>query len=150
MAWWTGSNNVVNYYWDGQHQPTEHVCACDAAGDCADEVVTCNCDVSAPEWMSDKGILTDMTALPVKELSFGGLKYDGQQAQFLLGPLTCSGRKVRKPRNLNSYYKLDERLRNDLFCRIYRRRNRVKHCCSQDTRRQVTTSSMGLVGSTMT
>jgi hypothetical protein len=47
-----------------------------------------------PEWLSDDGVLTDEAALPVAELLFGGLEFDSQAAQFRLGPLTCSGRKV--------------------------------------------------------
>ena len=94
MAWWNGANGVTNYYWDGQHNPTDHVCACDAAGDCLNERVRCNCDSGAPQWLSDEGVLTDASALPVKELRFGGLEFDGQEAQFELGPLSCSGRKV--------------------------------------------------------
>ena len=94
MGWWTGSNEVTNYYWDGQHDPNEHVCACNETGDCLNERVTCNCDQGAPQWMSDEGVLTDSDALPVKELRFGGLEFDAQVAQFQLGPLTCSGRKV--------------------------------------------------------
>jgi hypothetical protein len=94
MCWWKGSTGVANYYWDGKHEPSEHVCACDAAGDCLNERVKCNCDSSAPQWLSDDGVLTDVDDLPVAELLFGGLEFDGQVAQFQLGPLTCSGRKV--------------------------------------------------------
>jgi hypothetical protein len=94
MSWWKGSNGVVGYYWDGKHDPSEHVCACDGAGNCLSEVVKCNCDSSAPQWLSDDGVLTDRAALPVVELLFGGLEFEDQVAQFELGPLTCSGRKV--------------------------------------------------------
>ncbi len=85
---------MVGYYWDGKHDPSEHVCACDGAGNCLSEVVKCNCDSSAPQWLSDDGVLTDRAALPVVELLFGGLEFEDQVAQFELGPLTCSGRKV--------------------------------------------------------
>ena len=94
MAWWEGSNSVKHFYWDGQHSPNEHVCACSSTTSCISELVTCNCDQGAPQWMTDEGVLTDVNALPVKELAFGGLEYDGQQAQFELGPLSCSGKKV--------------------------------------------------------
>jgi hypothetical protein len=94
MSWWNGSNGVQNFYWDGKHNPSDHVCACDAAGECLSEMVKCNCDSAAPEWLSDEGVLTDAAVLPVAELSFGGLLFDSQAAQFQLGPLMCSGRKV--------------------------------------------------------
>ena len=95
MAWWVGSNtSLQNYYWDGVHDSNEHVCACDAAGNCITERVTCNCDQSLAEWLADEGILSDSDALPVRELRFGGLEFDSQQAQFQLGSLSCSGKKV--------------------------------------------------------
>jgi hypothetical protein len=36
-----------------------------------------------------------MSALPVKELRFGGLIFPGQEATFRLGRLSCNGRKVK-------------------------------------------------------
>jgi hypothetical protein len=35
-----------------------------------------------------------MSALPVKELRFGGLIFDSQEALFALGPLTCKVEQV--------------------------------------------------------
>ena len=94
MGWWEGIDETMNYYWDGEHDPNNHTCACAVTGACVAEDLTCNCDRSAPEWMSDEGNLTSMNSIPVKELRFGGLEFDGQMAEFLLGPLSCSGRKV--------------------------------------------------------
>ncbi len=94
MTWWKGSNGVRNYYWNGKHSAYDHMCACEAAGNCMNKGVKCNCDSGAPEWLSDEGVLTDVAALPVTELSFGGLEFGSQEAQFQLGPLRCSGRKV--------------------------------------------------------
>jgi hypothetical protein len=59
-------------------------------------VYKCNCDSSAPEWLSDVGTLTKLSALPVKELRFGGLIFGSQEATFALGPLSCKGRKVKQ------------------------------------------------------
>ena len=105
LAWWQGSNNGLNYYWDGAHDPLTHTCACSDVRTCINEHVSCNCDSSAPLWMSDEGVLTDMSVLPVKELSFGGLVFDGQQANFQLGPLSCSGKKVTRIFTKNSAIK---------------------------------------------
>jgi hypothetical protein len=94
MCWWTGIDDSKNFYWDGKHDPSNHTCACAETGDCILENLTCNCDSSAPEWLLDAGNLTNMSSIPTKELRFGGLKFDGQRAQFELGALSCSGRKV--------------------------------------------------------
>ena len=87
-------DGVKSYYWDGANDPNDHTCACGATDSCVTSFVSCNCDSSAPQWLSDEGNLTDMSALPVKELNFGGLIFDGQEAKFELGPLSCSGREV--------------------------------------------------------
>jgi hypothetical protein len=83
-----------NFYWDGEHDPSNHTCACAETGDCILEDLTCNCDSGAPEWLLDAGNLTSMASIPIKELSWGGLRFDGQHARFEVGPLGCSGRKV--------------------------------------------------------
>jgi hypothetical protein len=48
-GWWTGSDGIRNYYWDGQHSPDTHVCACNGDGMCVDNAFECNCDSSAPQ-----------------------------------------------------------------------------------------------------
>ncbi len=95
VSWWKGSNGVKNYYWDGKHSPSDHVCACNNTGTCLSRRVKCNCDASTPRRLSsDVNVLTDADALPVAEISFGGLEFEGHAAQFKLGPLKCAGRKV--------------------------------------------------------
>jgi hypothetical protein len=84
----------MNFYWDGEHDPSNHTCACADSGDCILENVACNCDSGAPEWLLDAGNVTNMSSIPIKELRFGGLKFDGQRAKFEVGALSCSGRKV--------------------------------------------------------
>ncbi len=96
FGWWSGRDGVKSYYWDGAYAPDEHICACGVDGSCIGDVHKCNCDSSAPEWLSDVGTLTNMSALPVKELRFGGLLFDSQEASFALGPLSCTGRKVKQ------------------------------------------------------
>ena len=146
LHWWTGSDGVNNYYWDDKHDPSEHVCACDAAGDCITERVTCNCDQAAPQWLSDQGLLTDANVLPVRELSFGGLEFDGQEAQFQLGPLTCSGKKVQNQKEL--CHEFLESSNNKCwihglmnFIRRLQRRRLVKRFSNQGTHLLVITSS---------
>ena len=52
----------------------------------------CNCDANLPAPLSDTGLLTNMTALPVTKLNFGGLTFDIQSGAFRLGNLQCFGR----------------------------------------------------------
>ena len=68
---------------------------------------TCNCDANLPipstdtgeleHWLrlyiSDSGTITNMTALPLMKLFFGGLNYELQSAAYQLGRLKCYGDK---------------------------------------------------------
>ena len=69
---------------------------------------TCNCDANLPVPTSDAGkmhknkkkikkipgTITNMTALPVMKLFFGGLNYEVQTGAFQLGRLKCYGDKA--------------------------------------------------------
>ena len=88
-----------------------HVCDCHYEADgCIEEETkhnTCNCDAILPipstdtgeleHWLglyiSNSGTITNMTALPVMKLFFGGLNYELQSAAFQLGRLKCYGDK---------------------------------------------------------
>ena len=52
---------MKSYYWDGTNDPNVHTCACGATDSCITSLVSCNCDSSAPQWISDEGNLTDMS-----------------------------------------------------------------------------------------
>merc|ERR1719204_1891409 len=54
---------------------------------------TCNCDANLPIPSTDTGTITNMTALPVKKLFFGGLSYELESAAYQLGRLKCYGDK---------------------------------------------------------
>ena len=55
----------------------------------------CNCDKNDPVWREDSGLLTDRSALPVKEVRFGdtGVYSDGtdEKGFYTLGKLRCYG-----------------------------------------------------------
>jgi hypothetical protein len=71
------------------------MCRCGADKSCLDNQFVCNCDASIKDWKQDVGRITNPGLLPVTELSFGGLiSYFVDGAEFLLGPLACTGRKV--------------------------------------------------------
>jgi hypothetical protein len=61
MMWWVGRDKVKNSYWDGSHQPSEHLCACKKELSCTKDVYPCNCDAEkVNEWVSDVGLLTQI------------------------------------------------------------------------------------------
>jgi len=99
LAFWTGRNGD-NYYFTGS-DPSLHACDCHYTEDgCMDEDFrgnTCNCDANLPIPMNDTGTLTNMTSLPMLSISFGGLSYEMQKANFAIGRLSCMGSKDYEP-----------------------------------------------------
>jgi len=93
-AYWEDRHGETNVYFTGSNYGF-HVCDCHfEEPNCVDEETeynTCNFDANLPVPSSDKGIITNMTALPIMKLYFGGLSYDLQYAAFSLGPLKCFG-----------------------------------------------------------
>ncbi|CAG0886206.1 unnamed protein product [Darwinula stevensoni] len=89
-AWWVDRHGQPQYYWHGWNA-TEHTCACGLTESCIDNNLLCNCDAEAPQWESDSGTITNETALPITQLRFGGLQFEGQRANFTLGGLVCRG-----------------------------------------------------------
>jgi len=95
-AYWEDRQGETNVYYTGSNYGT-HVCDChyEAEG-CIEEDTkhnTCNCDANLPIPSSDTGTITNMTALPVMKLFFGGLNYELQSAAYQLGRLKCYGDK---------------------------------------------------------
>ena len=71
-----------------------HVCDCyyDSEGCIEPEISErCNCDTNLPIPLTDSGTITNMTALPVIKLFFGGLSYEMESGAFQLGRLKCYG-----------------------------------------------------------
>ncbi|CAG0896290.1 unnamed protein product [Darwinula stevensoni] len=96
-AWWVDRHGEPQYYWDGS-KAGHHKCSCGLFGNCTDTNFPCNCDAKPPHWESDSGAITNATALPITELRFGGLQFEGQKANYTLGGLTCKG-KIPPPKN---------------------------------------------------
>ena len=96
-AYWVDINGENQIYWTGEHFG-EHVCSCHYSEEgCEDSLHnTCNCDSNAPKELSDVGTITNITALPINELRFGGLLYDAQSGFHTLGKLICSGEKTEE------------------------------------------------------
>ena len=95
LIWWVGRDGKENLYWDASHRPSEHVCACKKDLSCTRDLHPCNCDAERQNWMSDVGLLSNKTALPVTEVHVGGLTGAHQKVVFELGPLVCGGQEVQ-------------------------------------------------------
>jgi hypothetical protein len=54
---------------------------------------TCNCDSNLPAPLFDTGVISNMSALPILSISFGGLTFDIQQGAYKIGRLSCKGEK---------------------------------------------------------
>ena len=79
-------------YWRGA-SPGSGKCACGMTNSRADSSKVCNCDKSDNVWREDnRGLLTDKTKLPVKQLRFGDTSdRRTSQGYHALGKLKCFG-----------------------------------------------------------
>ena len=75
---WVSRDSCEMRYWGGA-SPDSRKCACGMTNSCADPSQVCNCDKNDKVWREDSGLLTDRSALPVKEVRFGdtGVYSDG-------------------------------------------------------------------------
>ena len=100
-GFWKDKNGEDQIYWTDSHFG-EHVCSCHYTEEgCLDEETlgnTCNCDSNKPSELSDVGIITNSSALPIMELRFGGLEFDAQSAFHTLGKLSCHGKRTNEPK----------------------------------------------------
>jgi len=95
FAYWTDRHGEKNVYFTGENKGY-HSCDCHFSSEgCFEEETRgnkCNCDANLPAPLVDTGLLTNMSALPVTKLAFGGLTYQIQSAFFKLGNLQCYGK----------------------------------------------------------
>ena len=93
VGWWVSRDSSKMSYWGGA-SPGSKNCACGMTNSCADPRKACNCDQNDAVWREDSGLLTDKSALPVKELRFGDTgEYRGvdEKGYHTLGKLRCYG-----------------------------------------------------------
>ena len=92
-GWWVSRDSLQMLYWGGA-SPDSRKCACGMTNSCADPSQACNCDKNDAVWREDSGLLTDRSALPVKELRFGDtgvLEGVDEKGYHTLGKLRCYG-----------------------------------------------------------
>ena len=101
LGYWLDKNGDKQIYWTGANYG-RHFCSChfEEEGCFGQQTYgnNCNCDSSAASELSDVGIITNSTALPITELRFGGLRFESQTAFHILGKVSCSGKKYLKPK----------------------------------------------------
>lgn len=95
FAFWTDRHGEQNIYFTGSNKGF-HSCDCQFTEEgCFEHESrdnTCNCDANLPTPLSDTGIITNTSALPVTKLAFGGLTYEIQEGAYKLGNMRCFGK----------------------------------------------------------
>ena len=88
-AWWVSRDSSKMRYWGGA-SPGSGKCACGMTNSCADPRYGCNCDKNDLVRREDRGLLTDKTHLPVKQLRFGDTGGSMRERGYhTLGKLKC-------------------------------------------------------------
>ena len=92
-GYWTGRDGEENVYFT-RDDASLHACDCHFTKDgCKLKTTSCNCDSSFPVPLLDTGLISNMSALPIISIAFGGLQFAGQQAAYKIGRLSCRGEK---------------------------------------------------------
>ena len=87
-AWWVSRDGTRKDYWGGATGYNK-MCACGVTNSCSSGR-KCNCPTSSG-WSEDSGLLTDKSALPVKQIRLGDLNSSVEEGYHTLGKLKCYG-----------------------------------------------------------
>ncbi|TRY60719.1 hypothetical protein DNTS_016450 [Danionella cerebrum] len=90
LSWWVDRRGEKRTYWDG-FQPGVQQCSCGLQENCVDINFFCNCDADRVSWENDTGVLSYKEHLPVQEVVIGDTHRLGSEAQYMVGPLQCTG-----------------------------------------------------------
>ncbi|XP_066270248.1 contactin-associated protein-like 2 [Branchiostoma lanceolatum] len=86
VSWWETTANTRMYSWGGAGRRTGQ-CGCGVQQNCQPSPdQSCNCDANDTVWRTDEGYLTDLTALPVVNVSLTAREGEGY---LTVGPLVC-------------------------------------------------------------
>jgi len=89
-AWWVSHDGTRMNYWGGA-TGQDNMCACGVTNSCSTGY-KCNCHNYANGWREDSGLLTDKSALPVKQIRLGDLDDPPEEGYQTLGKLKCYGK----------------------------------------------------------
>lgn len=87
-TFWRNAKGEDMKYWPGGDKD-EGGCECYKTKSCAQAKNKCNCDSRDSTPRIDKGEITDVAALPVKNVAIGDIRNANQKACYRLGPLIC-------------------------------------------------------------
>ena len=88
FAWWVARDGTRKNYWGGATGYNK-MCACGVTNSCSSGA-KCNCPTTGG-WSDDSGLLTDKSALPVKQIRLGDLNSSSEEGYHTLGKLKCYG-----------------------------------------------------------
>lgn len=89
-AWWNDKNGNAQYFWSGS-DVSVHTCQCGIDRNCVDASLKCNCDSTAPVSLTDSGVISNKSVLPITRLNFGRTQLESSSGVHTLGPFECSG-----------------------------------------------------------
>ena len=87
---WLNRNGKEEVYFSGSNHG-KHVCSCGTNQSCSNRANGCNCDSKKLEFQQDKGIITNMSALPITGFEYGKFQFSSQYAAITIGSLKCTG-----------------------------------------------------------
>ena len=87
-AWWVSHDGTKKDYWGGATGYNK-MCACGVTNSCSSGN-KCNCPTNSG-WSDDSGLLTDKSALPVKQIRLGDLNGPNEEGYHTSGKLKCYG-----------------------------------------------------------
>ncbi|XP_046454475.1 uncharacterized protein LOC124202220 [Daphnia pulex] len=93
FGWWNDKDGNSKYFWSGGNTDT-HTCQCGIDANCVETYIKCNCDAAAPVQLSDDGVITDKSILPITRLNFGRTQLDTSSGVHTLGRFECTGQVV--------------------------------------------------------
>jgi len=95
FAWWLGRDGHVNKYWHGTGKTIDYEgCQCFETDSCDSTygyLTKCNCD-SLDEGNVDRGTITSMTQLPIKQLAFGDSGRRYSWVYYKIENFICKGK----------------------------------------------------------
>ncbi|XP_038046312.1 uncharacterized protein LOC119720630 [Patiria miniata] len=93
MTWWVSQDQEKMFNWGGAPSGFNG-CGCYVNNTC-ENGERCNCDNDSQRggsiWRLDRGLLTDKSKLPVREVRVGDVGHRGERANVRVGPLRCYG-----------------------------------------------------------
>jgi len=95
IGFWQDKMGDKQIYYVGANY-NNHICSCGLDDSCSESEhgLVCNCDAAQiPTTQRDSGLITNMTALPIKGFIYGEMAFPSQYAAIQVGRMICNGMK---------------------------------------------------------